>query len=165
MRTLILPVFYFCKNKFTGKKYLKSSGEVPFRSYLCNNAFAKWNLKNLQNLPTFFQEKIQGQDIRVHVFDDHLWTLQVTAKDCIDYRYASKGKINYRSTDLPKEIKKFCKSIAEVECNRFIGVDLIKDGGSYYCLESNPGPGWSTYHHFSKKNFAKKIFKQLKETV
>lgn len=123
--------------------------------------FQDWDQGNLNNLPTMFQEKINGKDIRVHVCEEIIWTLQIESKDCIDYRYASKGIIKYHKIQLPKYVRKFCKFIARFEKNRFIGIDLIMQEGIYYCLESNPGPGWSTYHHESKKMFSQTIYKQL----
>ena len=123
--------------------------------------FSKWDLENLNNLPTFFQEKVIGDDIRVHVCGNSVWPLQVKTKDCIDYRYASKGSVKYQEIKLPASIKAFCKTIAKIESNKFVGVDLMKSGSIYFCLESNPGPGWSTYHHSSKKKFSKNVFKQL----
>lgn len=85
----------------------------------------------------------------------------VENKDCLDSRYASKGTIKYQQVQLPKEIKDFCKSVAKYENNQFIGVDLMKSGNTYVCLESNPGPGWSTFNHSSKTEFAKHVLSKL----
>lgn len=126
-----------------------------------NEIFDKWNIESIKYLPTLFQEKIDGVDIRVHVCDDTFWALEVESKDCIDYRYASKGTIKYREVPLPKEIKNFCKSIAQYENNQLIGVDLMKSENAYFCLESNPGPGWSTFNHPSKTKFANTVFSKL----
>ena len=97
----------------------------------------------------------------MHVCEKVVWPLRVKTKDFIDYRYASKGSVSYREIQLPWFVKNFCKSIAKLEKNKFVGLDLMKFNNKYYCFESNPGPGWSTYHHSSKKMFAKSVFKQL----
>lgn len=123
--------------------------------------FREWDVKNLNNLPTLFQEKIDGKDVRVHVCKGNLWVVLINSKDCTDYRYASKGSVNYKNVKLPDEVATFCKTIAEIENNQLIGIDLIKAGEMFFCLESNPGPGWSTFNHPSKKGFAEQIFNEL----
>jgi hypothetical protein len=80
----------------------------------------------------------------VHICGEVIWSLQIESKDCIDYRYASRAAVKYREIQLPDYLTEFCKSIAQTEKNKFIGVDLMKCGNGYFCLESNPGPGWST---------------------
>ncbi len=147
-------------NRFKESLIVKSCSNMRSK-VVSDEVFSNWDFNKLNNLPTLFQEKIQGTDIRVHVCGNVVWPLQVETKDCIDYRYASKGSVSYKEIQLPFFIKNFCRSIAQVEKNKFIGVDLMKSNNKYYCFESNPGPGWSTYHHSSKKIFAKNVFKQL----
>ncbi len=72
-----------------------------------------------------------------------------------------KEMIQYQEIQLPKDIKAFCQAIAQYENNCLVGVDLMKFNNSYFCLESNPGPGWSTFNHSSKKKFAKKVLNKL----
>lgn len=147
-------------NRFNKSLIVKSCSNLRSK-VVSNDIYAEWDFNKLNNLPTLFQEKISGTDIRVHVCENVVWSLQVETKDFIDYRYASKGSVSYREIQLPWFVKKFCKSIAKLEKNKFVGVDLMKFNNKYYCFESNPGPGWSTYHHSSKKMFAKSVFKQL----
>lgn len=161
------PRSYFLKGsydsideKFRKDLIVKSCSNARSK-VVSNEEFFKWDFSNLSNLPTLFQEKLEGNDVRVHVCGNTIWTLEVLSKDCVDYRYASKGTVEYKKIDLPQEIESFCKMIAKTERNKFIGLDFIKKGNSYYCLESNPGPGWSTYHHRTKKKFAQSIFKKL----
>lgn len=123
--------------------------------------YGNWDFNNLNNLPTLFQEKINGKDIRVHVCQNNLWSLLVDSKDSIDYRYASKESIRYKNISLPETVVEFCKTVAELEQNRLIGIDLMLSEHEYFCLESNPGPGWSTFNHHSKKEFAQSVFNEL----
>jgi glutathione synthase/RimK-type ligase-like ATP-grasp enzyme len=152
--------YWLLRDKFKESLIVKSCSNMRSK-VVSDEVFSEWDLNKLNNLPTLFQEKISGMDIRVHVCGNVVWPLQVETKDCIDYRYASKGSVSYNEIQLPSFIKNFCRSIAQVEKNKFIGVDLMKSNNKYYCFESNPGPGWSTYHHSSKKIFAKNVFKQL----
>ncbi len=123
--------------------------------------YKDWEKDNLQYLPTLFQERVNGIDQRVHILDNQCWSLEVSSKDHIDYRYASKGSIEYCVSKLPESIYKFCKSLASIEKNRFVGIDFIKQGEKYFCLECNPGPGWSTFNHPSRSQFTQSFIKAL----
>lgn len=126
-----------------------------------NDQFKDWSLNNLQNIPTLFQQRIDGVDQRVHLLDDFIWSLEVISKDCIDYRYSSRNSVEYSTTELPDVLVEYCKNLARIENNRFVGVDFIRKGETYYGLECNPGPGWSTFRHHSRKKFAQAFIKTL----
>lgn len=123
--------------------------------------FEKWDVRNIKNIPTLFQEQLNGPDIRVHVGGNHIWSLRIDGKDKIDYRY-SISKVKYRQIHLQKTLHDFCMRISEIENNRLIGIDFIKTNEGYFCLESNPGPAWAMFDHPSKKKFAEIILKELK---
>lgn len=152
--------FGLLKSRFGGSIVVKSCSNIRSK-VVSNEVFNQWDLENTRHVPTLFQEKIEGSDIRVHVCGKTIWALKVENKDCIDYRYASKGTIEYRQVRLPKEIRAFCRAIAQYENNRLVGVDLMKSKNFYFCLESNPGPGWSTFNHSSKSEFAKQVLSRL----
>ncbi len=146
--------------QFNGEMIVKSCSNI--RSQVVSQSeFNKWDASNVRHLPTLFQEKVDGKDVRVHVCKNNFWTLLVDSKDCVDYRYASKGSIKYQSITLPDDVIAFCKSMSHLEENKLIGVDLIKTAQGYFCLESNPGPGWSTFNHPTKKKFAQEVFNEL----
>lgn len=152
--------FKLLQERFNESLVVKSCSNM--RSKVVSEAiFSQWEAKNLHYVPTLFQEKINGKDIRVHICGKEIWALKIETKDCIDYRYASKGSVKYKLIKLPRLVKLFCESIAKHENNRLIGIDLMKSGNTYFCLESNPGPGWSTFNHSSKTQFAKHIFNEL----
>ena len=100
----------------------------------------------------------------MHVCDSVFWTLKVENKDHVDYRYSTRGSVKYEQTKINNEVRKFCKAIAAEEQNCLIGVDFVHSDGNYYCLESNPGPGWSTFNHPSKADFALAVFSTLMRT-
>ena len=127
--------------------------------------YCRWDKENLDSIPTLFQEKIEGSDLRVHLIDDHLWSIEITGKTCVDYRYAKKKHLTYATYPLPDRLRRFCVKLSEVEQNSLAGIDFIKKGDEYWCLECNPGPGWSTFPHQGRKLFADKIFKKLNKRV
>lgn len=148
---------------FQGSLVVKSASNVRSQ-VVCEETFCHWQMDRIQHLPTLFQQRIEGDNIRIHVCDGKIWALLVHNHSTIDYRYAPKGEIRYRHFDLPAGLEKFCVQLSSIEKNRLIGVDLIKIGENYFCLESNPGPGWSTFSHPSREQFAKVIFEQLLES-
>jgi hypothetical protein len=144
----------------SGDLIVKSCSNIRSQA-VSKEVFDQWDPKNLNNLPTLFQEKVCGRDVRVHLCGNHLWSLLIASKDNLDYRYSSKGSVSYQEVSLPDVVIEFCKSISQEEKNKLIGVDLILSDKGCFCLESNPGPGWSTFHHSSKKKFAQAVFKEL----
>ncbi len=164
--TIKYPHSFFVKGNFDLQDCFKMDMVVKSCSNMRSRVASKeefihWEHKNLSNLPTLFQEKIEGMDIRVHLCRDNFWTLLVKSKDCTDYRYASKGTILYEEIVLPRDVMAFCSRLAQVEENQFIGIDLMQMGETFFCLESNPGPGWSTFNHLSKRAFAQIILNEL----
>lgn len=115
----------------------------------------------MKNLPTLFQQHIKGSDLRVHICDSVFWALKVKNKDHVDYRYSTRGCVKYEHTKISNGVQKFCKALAAEEKNSLIGIDFVHSSGKYYCLESNPGPGWSTFNHPSKAEFAYAVFSKL----
>lgn len=161
------PRSFFLKGSFSrlrecfkGSLIVKSCSGIRSK-VATDEEFQHWDFKNLFFLPTLFQEKIEGKDIRVHLCQKAIWPLSITGKDCIDYRYSSRGFVSYKKIRFTKKLRAFCEAIADIEKNKLIGVDFIESGSKLFCLESNPGPGWSTFNHKSKKEFAKNIFNFL----
>lgn len=145
---------------FRNKMIVKSCSNVRSK-VVSEDEFQKWDIKNLRNLPTFFQEKIMGIDIRVHVCEDVFWSLMINGKDHTDYRYASKNSISYNEIEIPNFVKTFCRSLSVKERNTFVGIDFMMTDDGYFCFESNPGPGWSTFNHPSKRGFANCVLNAL----
>jgi hypothetical protein len=160
---------FFVKGDFNR---LKRSFDKPLVVKSCSSRrskvasedeFKQWNSTFIKYLPTLFQEQLEGKDVRVHVCGDFLWPLLIEGKDAIDYRYATKQYIIYKETFLEESVKKFCASLAHIERNILIGIDFIVSQTGYYCLESNPGPGWSMFNHPSKQRFAQVVLEVLKK--
>lgn len=152
--------FASLKDHFSKPLVVKSCSSIRSR-VATQDEFEGWDPKNLKNIPTLFQEKIEGVDVRVHLCGDSVWALLIKGKDSIDYRYATRELITYSHFDLEARLKRFCKLLGKIENNKLIGIDFVHSEGVYYCLESNPGPGWSMFDHPSKHHFAKVVLQQL----
>lgn len=127
--------------------------------------YLKWNTANINNIPVLFQEKIIGNDLRVHIINNKTFGKLSLTKDNIDYRY-DKGFFNLLTVDkLESYLHDFCVDVAKAENNFLLGIDFIKTGIGYTVLEANPSPGWSAYHHcngINVEDFISELIKVLK---
>ncbi|MDF1645803.1 MAG: ATP-grasp domain-containing protein [Legionellaceae bacterium] len=127
--------------------------------------YQHWNPSNIEHLPVLFQEKINGQDLRVHVIHNHTFSKLSLSKDSIDYRYDKNFFKLKNIKTLPHALKKFACSVSKTEENLLIGIDFIKAQSHYVVLEANPSPGWSAYHEcngIQVTPFIRKLLKALK---
>ncbi len=109
--------------------------------------FAAWGQAKLDYLPTLFQSITPGDDIRVHYFRGHFSAKLIKKQVSSNYRYFSDVK-KMQEYSLNQAAKNFCKKVAEIEDNELLGLDfLLQENGQLICLEANPGPGWSAFHH------------------
>jgi len=120
------------------------------RSLVVDNAsYEKWNLNNLDSLPTLFQEKVNGSDLRIHTLYDKLFAKLSIEKDNVDYRY-DKAFFNLKEIKIrDTELVAFCREVSKEESNPFLGIDFIKTKSRYVVLEANPSPGWSAYYPYN----------------
>lgn len=104
-------------------------------------------LERLQWCPTQFQEKVQGNDWRVHVVGNQVFSSRIESS-ADDYRYASRSgeKTRVVADKLPTEIENRCVELSKSLGLPFAGVDLraVKDG-RWVCFEVNPSPGFTYY--------------------
>lgn len=107
--------------------------------------------------PVLFQDLIRGENLRVHVIKNKVFTLCI-ATDSLDTRYPN-VRPTYYEVKLPDNIEKECINITKKLNMIFTGIDLIRtENGEYYLLEVNPAPG---YCHFEKQMKTKSISKSL----
>ncbi|MBN22826.1 MAG: hypothetical protein CL678_16185 [Bdellovibrionaceae bacterium] len=136
-----------------------------------NKSYRHWDYSPVKNIPTLFQEKITGDDVRIHFLKDKAYGLCVRGKSSVDYRYASeRGELKKMSIE--SSLLDYCKNLSKIEKNSLIGIDFIETPEKkYYCLEANPGPGWAWYHKNEKEQllnskedfFLKKFLKEIIE--
>ncbi len=120
-------------------------------------------LQKIRYLPTQFQEKLRGVNIRVHVVGDVLFATKAISK-VVDYRYAGRDgeDLDLVPFRLPGEIEKRCFEVAKSLHLPLCGIDLfLTDEGEYYCFEINPSPGYSFYQQNTGQDISSAIVKWL----
>lgn len=154
-------------NKFftDNSSYIVKSLSAVRSQVVDSEVYDNWDVNNLNNLPTLFQQKISGQDLRVHIVDNNCYAKLSLQKATVDYRYGDDffNLIDYE--DLPGEVISFCQQVSRLECNNLMGIDFLKADNSYVVLEANPCPGWASYYSDRGKvpsEFVNQIIELLK---
>lgn len=104
-------------------------------------------LEHLRYLPTQFQRREDGADVRVHVVGDQVLAARAETT-AVDYRYAGRDglDVELEPVELPTELADRCVKLAAALELPFCGVDLRqRSDGSWVCFEVNPSPGYSWY--------------------
>lgn len=104
-------------------------------------------LHKVRALPTQFQHRVQGSDVRVHVVGDAVFATEVTS-EAVDYRYAGRDGLEatFLEAELPDEVADACRRLSRELELPFCGIDLRRGPtGRYTCFEVNPSPGYSYY--------------------
>jgi hypothetical protein len=104
-------------------------------------------LDALRGCPVFFQERIWGADLRVHVVGERCHAVRINSP-AVDYRYDTSGTATASAFDVPPSLSERCVSVTRAFGLELSGIDLVQsDDGEFYCLEVNPMPGYSGYDH------------------
>lgn len=103
-------------------------------------------LSLLAYCPVFFQERIIGDDVRVHVLATECHSVSISS-DQVDYRYDASGSATDRPFAVPPELANLCVGITHEMGLEFSGIDfkISSRDRSFYCLEVNPMPGYHGY--------------------
>jgi len=129
------------------KSFIVKSLSAVRSKVVDDRTYKNWSFKSLDHLPTLFQEKAEGLDIRVHILYGKTFAKMSTHKSNTDYRYQDKFELC--DVEPSEDLKTFCKLVAQDEHNEFMGLDFIKTEHGFQVLEANPCPGWSAYHPFN----------------
>jgi hypothetical protein len=104
----------------------------------------------LTNCPALFQQRIVGDDVRVHVFRDDAFAVRIQS-DAVDYRYyKARGSFARLEPEpsLPLDVRTRCIEFAMATGVVLGGFDFkIDAAGCWYCLEMNPAPAFESYDH------------------
>jgi glutathione synthase/RimK-type ligase-like ATP-grasp enzyme len=104
-------------------------------------------LDRLRHLPTQFQRREPGHDVRVHVVGGAVLAARARS-DAVDYRYAGRDglEVELEPVELPADVADRCVALAAALELPFCGVDLrARPDGTWVCFEVNPSPGYSWY--------------------
>jgi glutathione synthase/RimK-type ligase-like ATP-grasp enzyme len=114
------------------------------------------DLDRIRDLPTQFQARIEGTDVRVHVVGASIFATRILC-DAIDYRYASQDGLDIvmEPFDLPPSVAARCLALSHELELPFCGIDLrVTPDGQYYCFEVNPSPAYSYYQEIGGQPIA-----------
>lgn len=120
-------------------------------------------LARLRALPTQFQARIDGTNIRVHVVGKHVFATQINT-EAVDYRYAHRDgeDMAMAAIDLPDDIALRCIDLSQQLSLPFCGIDLMRTPDhSYYCFEVNPSPGYSFFEESTGQPISKAVVDYL----
>jgi hypothetical protein len=104
-------------------------------------------LEQVRVLPTQFQARVCGTDLRVHVVGSEVFATEITS-DAVDYRYAAHdgNDCRLRAVTIDDELAGRCVDLARRLHLPFAGLDLRRrPDGEIVCFEVNPMPGYSFY--------------------
>ena len=112
--------------------------------------------------PTQFQSYVSGNDYRVHVLNDKIFTTKIVSSES-DYRYAKDTQlINFK---LPAAIEEKCFLLTQSLGLNFSGIDLRNNGDDqWYCFEVNPSPGYTYFSNATGQNITPELVNYLLET-
>ena len=96
--------------------------------------------------PTQFQQRITGNEVRVHVIGEQVFASEIVT-EADDYRYAglSGASLDIRALELPDAWVEKCRGLVAAMGFPIAGIDLRFEDGIWYCFEVNPSPGFMYY--------------------
>jgi glutathione synthase/RimK-type ligase-like ATP-grasp enzyme len=113
--------------------------------------------------PVQFQQYLDGENIRVHVINSHVFATAVNTTTT-DYRYAHTegGETKLRAIELPQGIQEQCINLSNVLGLAFSGIDLkLTPNNEFYCFEINPSPAYSYYEGNTGQPISKAVASYL----
>ena len=125
------------------------------------------SLDRVHDLPTQFQEFVDGQNIRVHVVGESIFASEV-ATTAIDYRYAHQDNVDVVMTavELPDHVADQCRALSRLLDLPLCGIDLKRAiDGTFFCFEVNPSPAYSYYQEHTGQPIAEAIVRLLADVA
>ncbi len=146
-----------------GPLIYKSTSSV--RSVVSQLDAGSARLERLRHLPTQFQRRVDGFNLRVHVVGRRLFATRIVT-DATDYRYASLqgGMSALEPYRLTVPLEKRCLALARLTGMAFVGIDLMVAQDAVYCLEVNPSPAYSYYEEATGQRISEALAEYLAKT-
>ncbi|UQA59902.1 ATP-grasp domain-containing protein [Polyangium aurulentum] len=136
------------------REFLARHGTIIYKSISgIRSIVSRFSAKHDERLaalrwcPTQFQERVEGDDYRVHVIGQEVFASRIVT-DVDDYRYPRRqgGRTSVEPFDAPPELAEKCKRMAHAMALPVAGIDLRRTPeGEWYCFEVNPSPGFTYY--------------------
>lgn len=114
-------------------------------------------------LPTQFQARVPGTDVRVHVVGNRCFATQIHS-EAIDYRYSERDglELDMVPFELPGEIARICVDLSRRLGLLLSGIDLKRTPeGQWFCFEVNPSPAYSFFEEMAGQPIARAIVELL----
>jgi glutathione synthase/RimK-type ligase-like ATP-grasp enzyme len=108
-------------------------------------------LQRLSNSPVQFQERLDGDNLRLYVVDGDVVAAGRIVSDELDYRM---GEHEVERVDPRAEIVETAVDAADVLDLPFAGVDIIDEGDRFALLEVNPSPMFATFDELAGTDVA-----------
>jgi glutathione synthase/RimK-type ligase-like ATP-grasp enzyme len=141
--------------------YKSISGVRSIVTELSNEDLSR--LEQIKHCPTQFQQRVNGEDVRVHVVGDNVFATAI-ASDGTDYRYAEQqgSRSELSAIELPEHIAERTVALAKDLGLGVAGIDLMVDNdGDVYCFEVNPSPAFSYYELNTGQPIARAVARYL----
>lgn len=91
------------------------------------------------------QERVPGDDVRVHTVGHRSFATVITGAGGVDYRFAS-SQSEYQAGDVPEAVSAACCRFADEQGLLLAGFDFkVCPDGRWWCLECNPAPTFLPY--------------------
>lgn len=120
-------------------------------------------LEQVRHLPTQFQARVPGVDVRVHVVGERCFATRIESP-AVDYRYAERDGLTAELTacELSDELAERCVRLAAALGLVLAGIDLkLAPEGHATCFEVNPMPGYSFFEAHTGQPISEAIVQHL----
>jgi hypothetical protein len=155
------------------RRFVAEHGRVIYKSVSSTRSIVRElagarirDLERVRHLPTQFQARIPGTDVRVHVIGETVHATEVSS-EATDYRYAGReGKgVQMRAHDLPADVEAGCLALSAALELPVCGIDLRRaEDGRWFCFEVNPSPAYSYFETLSGQPIAEALIAYLSGT-
>jgi RimK-like ATP-grasp domain len=114
-------------------------------------------LDTLGVCPVQFQQRVEGNDVRVHTLADGTLFATVIESAADDWRYAD-GEVSMQAWTPGDELAERCLALTADLGLEFAGIDLrVSAEGEVYCFEVNTSPAYSAFEQASGQPIARAL--------
>lgn len=155
---LSVPETLITTDAEAAREFLCRHGEVIYKSISSiRSIVSRLTSDKLDRLdlvrwcPTQFQEYIAGDDYRVHVVGDEVFSCRIVST-ADDYRYAGRQQksVDIEACEIPADLADACRRVAHAMELHVAGIDLrLHPARGWYCFEVNPSPAFAYFEDAS----------------